>query len=49
MTPEMLRERFEYLLEYHRDNCPIKDCPECMRMYGIEQLLEWPRQEELAS
>ena len=42
MTQDMLREQFEYLLNYHNGQCKVDGCPECARMWVIAQLLGRP-------
>ena len=42
MTPDMLREQFEYLMTYHNGQCAVRNCPDCLRMSVIDDLLNRP-------
>ena len=42
LTKEMLMEQFEYLLASHSGQCNIYDCPDCIRMHVISELLQRP-------
>ena len=42
LTPEMLLEQFEYLLSSHYGQCGVYNCPECIRMHVISDLLQRP-------